>query len=113
MRLVNEADGCSPEIQSVVKLDWFGHRSVEAAVAEDIAEPLSQTLEHVCTGIERHRVPDRLLDRAKLIDPVAVIGMVVGDDHAIQSGDVGLKQLLADVRAAIDEKPLSVAFNQD
>jgi hypothetical protein len=42
-----------------------------------------------------------------------MIGMIVGDDHLVQAGDIGFKQLLAEIRSAVDQKALPTTFYQD
>ncbi len=63
--------------------------------------------------MERHRPADRLRDRAQLVDPVAMVAVVVGDDHAAELADLGGKQLRAKVGPAVDQHPFAVAFDQD
>jgi hypothetical protein len=42
-----------------------------------------------------------------------MIGMVVGNDDPVDIDNVGNQELLAQVRAAIDQQPLAFAFDQD
>ncbi len=49
----------------------------------------------------------------QVVDPVTMVGMVMGDDDPANVDDVGGKQLLAKVGPAVDEKPLARAFEQD
>jgi hypothetical protein len=39
--------------------------------------------------------------------------MVMGDDHLIQAGDISFKQLLAEIRSAVDQKAFTTTFYQD
>ena len=43
----------------------------------------------------------------EVIDPVAMICMVMGDDHAVDVDYTRCKQLLAKVGTAVDEKSLA------
>jgi hypothetical protein len=40
-------------------------------------------------------------------------GVVMGDDHLIQAGDISFKQLLAEIRSAVDQKAFTTTFYQD
>src|SRR6476659_8107985 len=63
--------------------------------------------------MKRHRSTNRLGDGPQLIDPIAMIAMHVRDDEAVEVIYPGREQLLAQVRTAIDEHPLLVAFDKD
>jgi len=54
-----------------------------------------------------------VLDRAELVDSVTMIGVIVGDDDAIQFGYVGREQLLTEVRTTVDQQALSTALDED
>jgi hypothetical protein len=58
-------------------------------------------------------VTEGLGDCTQLVDAVAMIGMVVSNDHGVDGGDLGFEKLLADIRATIDEEAASVALDQD
>ncbi len=36
--------------------------------------------------MKRNRAPEQLRGRPQIIDPMAVVGMVVGDDNAVEPG---------------------------
>jgi hypothetical protein len=42
-----------------------------------------------------------------------MIGMIVGDDHAIDRRNLRLEQLLADVRPTIDKEPAAPTLEKD
>src|SRR5579884_1995448 len=63
--------------------------------------------------MERQRMTERLSDRAKLVDSVAVIAVRVSHDYAVETTNLGGKQLLPEVRSAIDEQAFSVALDED
>src|SRR5688572_1688691 len=52
-------------------------------------------------------------DMSQVIDAVAVVGMIMGDDHPFQVRDVRRQQLLPHIGTAIDQQPLAVAVDQD
>src|SRR3546814_3969983 len=47
----------------------------------------------------------------QVVDAVTMIGMVMGVDDCVDPPDVGCKQLLPQVRAGIDEDPVSVGLH--
>ena len=64
-------------------------------------------------GMERHRAAKMLRDLPQIVDAVAMVGMIVGDDDPVDAGDVRRQQLLAQIGAAIDQQALAAAFDQD
>jgi hypothetical protein len=44
---------------------------------------------------------------------MAMIGMIVGDDHAIDRRNLRLEQLLADVGTTVDEEPAAPTLEKD
>jgi hypothetical protein len=52
-------------------------------------------------------------DLPKVVDPVAVIGMVVSDNDPINVSQPGNQQLFAKVRPAIHQQLLTSAFDED
>src|SRR5208337_739299 len=48
--------------------------------------------------------PGLLVERSQIVDPMRVIGVRVGDQYGIDVLDVGLDQLLAQIRSRIDER---------
>ena len=101
--LIDEAYDRVAEIENVRKFDRFGNGSIEAAAAEDVAEPFPQAFENIDAGVERDRFTSHVLDRAEFVDSMTMIRMIVGDDDSIQFGYVGGEQLLAQVGSAVDQ----------
>ena len=58
-------------------------------------------------------VAEMMRDLPQIVDPVAMIGMVVGDHHPGEIGGFGGEQLFAHVGAAIDQHPRARAFDKD
>ena len=100
--LIDKADRGLPQKHRIQKLDRLCDRSVKAPAPENIAEAFLQAFEDVRTRVERYRPSQDLLDRAKLIDAVTMVGMIVGYDDAVERRNVCCEQLLAQVRTAID-----------
>ena len=46
--------------------------------------------------------------RAQIVDAVGVVGVLVGDQHAVEPVDLGLEQLLAQIRRAVDQHARAV-----
>lgn len=111
MGLINEADECVTDCQLLSDFSSLHDRRIETGSSERITEPLFQPLQHIGPRVERHG-PAALRDGAKLVDPMAMIGMVVRDDDAIEVPNAGIQQLLADIGPAVDEEPLSGDLDQ-
>jgi hypothetical protein len=73
---------------------------------------VTKAFERVGTPDQRHRLTSRLHKRPQVVDAVAMIGVVVGDQHRIETPAIGGEQLLPEVRAAIDQQPLVRALDQ-
>ncbi len=48
--------------------------------------------------------------RAQVVDAVGMVGMLMGDQHAIEPIDLGVEQLLAQIRRAVDQNARAVAL---
>ena len=46
-----------------------------------------------------------MVELPQIVDAVAMVGMVVGPDHRLDVADLGVEQLLAQVRAGVDQDP--------
>ena len=64
-------------------------------------------------GVERKWRSRQLRERAKLVDPVAVIGVVVGDDDTVDVTYAGGEQLGSEVGAAVDENRFAADFGEE
>ena len=53
------------------------------------------------------------IERAKIIDPMAVIGMFVGPDDGCRTSTPFRKQLFAQVRRRVDQDTRCLVLNQD
>jgi hypothetical protein len=71
-----------------------------------------QLLENGGASIKRQRSP-ALRNRAKLVDPVAVVGVVVSDDDSIEIADTGIQKLRPNIGSAIHQEPLAAAFHKE
>ena len=71
------------------------------------------SIERVGTGMERDWPADMLGHLAQVVDTVAMIGMVMGDDHTGKVGRTRVKQLPAQIGTAIDQQSSARAFDQD
>ena len=52
-------------------------------------------------------------NRAKLVEAVAMVGMIVGPDHRVQTVEAGVQRLLAKIRAGVDEDVGAFVADQD
>src|SRR5579864_1374665 len=88
-------------------------RSVKVGLLESISEAEFKLVEDVPPRVERRRAAKRLRNRPKLVDPVAMVAVGVGDDDPVKSADIGGKKLLAKVRPAIDQHSFAGAVDQN
>jgi hypothetical protein len=49
----------------------------------------------------------------QIVDPMTMIGMIMGNDHAIDVGRPGCEQLLAKIRTAIHQQRFAAALDQN
>lgn len=63
--------------------------------------------------MKRHFASSELCNLPKIVDTMAVIGVIMGNDDPIDVGPAGCKQLLAEIRSAVDQQRLAAAFDQD
>ena len=106
------ADGERP-----VDLIAVDDRPVEAL---DVAPTAEQVV--VAVGDEGQRrgcregldiMPDETLHHAQVVDTVDVIGMFMGVEHRIDLVDVGIQQLVAEVRRGVDQHRRAAGLDQD
>jgi hypothetical protein len=103
MRLIAEAD--TGVAQFPVANDRLrpGDGRIECIAFEDVTEALLDPLQQVGSAMDRHLVAPVMRNLPQVVDAMQMIGMVVRDDHAIYLADVRRIQLLAYVRAAVDQ----------
>ena len=53
---------------------------------------------------------EQLLE-AQIVDAMGVVGMLMGDQHAVEPIDLRLEQLLAQIRRAVDQNAGAAALN--
>src|SRR4029078_4606611 len=88
-------------------------RPKEVRRLERIGEAELQHLQHAGTRVKRHRAVDRLRHGPKLVDAGAMVAMRVRDDDAAKLPPLRCKKLLAKVGPAVDQDPLTGAFDED
>lgn len=113
MRLVHEARDRVAEAQLLIQFPGFDNRPIKFGLLKGISETVPQLIEYRRSRMKRDRTAERLGDRPQLVDPVAMIAMRVGNDHAVEPRGSGREQLLTKVGAAIDKQRLLAAFDQD
>src|SRR4249919_715982 len=107
MRLVYETHHGLSEADMLLDLSAGDDRSVEVRLRKSIFEAQLQLVQYIPARMQRNRSADRLRHGPQLIDAVAMVAMRVRDDHAVKLADLGCEQLLAKVRPAVDQHPLS------
>jgi hypothetical protein len=113
VRLVDNAYLRTAEGQFRTDFDRFAYRTIEARRLEDVTEPSPEPLEHVGSAIEWDRLAQGLRDCPQFVDAMAMVGMIVGDDHAIDRRNLRLEQLLADVGPTVDKEPAAPTLEKD
>ena len=113
VRLIHEAQIRLAEWEVGTELSGFRYCRVDAGILEDVAEARRQPIEDVSPGIDWHRSFANLRDPPEIVYSMAMVGMIVGDDHAIDTVDLSGQQLSPHIGSAIDQQPLSGALDQD
>ena len=70
---------------------------------EAIGEALPELLSGQLVVIHGNPPPPVIGHHAQIIDAVGMVGMVMGEKHAVEPADAHVQQLLAEVRRAVDE----------
>ena len=102
MRLLDEAHGRVTELQLVRKDAALDNRAIEFGLREGVGEPIPQALQRRFIAINGYGPVNRLREWSKLIDPMHMVAMVVGDDQRIDLPDTRGEQLLAKIGPTID-----------
>src|SRR5207253_6593456 len=113
VRLIDETDLRLAEGPVRAELVPFQDGPIEIGSGKGISEALFQARKGLAVGMQRHCVAQRRGDRPQVVETVAMIAMIVGDNHRVDPAQVGSEQLLTKVGAAIDQHPLPSAFDQD
>src|SRR3954468_13123875 len=88
-------------------------RRIAVLAGKGVGEAQLQAVERLTARIARHRAAAGVVELPQIVDAVAMIGMVVGPDHCLDVVDVGIEQLLAKVRAGVDQDPHPLPRDQD
>ena len=113
MGLVDEAQCGIADDQCLAKRMRIKHGRIKWRTFKGISEPPGKAGERFRASVERYRGANMLRHLAQIIDPVAMIGMVVGDNHTGQIGGFRGEQLLTHVGTAINQQMLARAVEQD
>jgi hypothetical protein len=113
VRLIDEAERRSTKHHLILDFPSFDNRWIEACLNESIDKTTGKLIQHIRSAVDRHGSLESLCNWSQIVDPMYVIGMVMGDDYSIHSANAGGKKLLAEVRPAIDQQALAAAFHQD
>src|SRR4051812_10155936 len=113
VRLVDDLHGNAVQVHMIGQQVGGGDGGIAALAVEGIGETLLQAFQGLEPGVTGHRLPAGMIELTKIVDAVAMIGMVVGPDHPVDAGDVDVEQLLAKVRPRIDQDPGLVVGDED
>jgi hypothetical protein len=111
--LIDEADLRTTERQLRLDGSWFHKGRIESGAGESIGEALLKPRNDLCASVERDRATEPLGDWTKLVETVAMVSMIMGDDQMVNFTDFCCEELLPQIGAAIDQQPFAAAFNKD
>jgi hypothetical protein len=74
-------------------------------VVENVRKPSRETIERFASPVDGKRSTAAHGDGAQIVDPVRVVGVIVGVKHRIDPVHVGRDELHAQLRRRIDEEP--------
>ena len=103
LKAFERASGTTGKVAVTSERLRVDNRRIKRCAVKGIGEALGEALERVGPRVERDRGACVMRDLAQIVDSVAMIGMIVGNDHAGDIGGVGDEQLFAHVRAAIHQ----------
>src|SRR4030095_8959240 len=113
MGLIDDAHAGISEGDALFDLPRLGDRPIEIAFLEGIRKALFEAREGFGPAVDRNGPTDCLGDRPQFVDAVDVVAMVMGCNDGMETIDIRIEQLLAQVRAAIDQNPFAIAFDED
>ena len=111
VRLVDETQHRPAQHEIAIERLGFDDCAINSYVLKEIGETAAKPLQHFRARKERHPGPGTA--RSALVDAVAMVGMVVRNENLTDIDPIRGQQLLAQVRPAVDQQPLAIAFNQD
>jgi hypothetical protein len=80
---------------------------------EGVAEAAAKRGERLLARIAAHRSAAGMIELPEIVDPMAMIGMIVGPDDRLDIFYAGVDQLLSQVRRGIDENSAGAIFDED
>jgi hypothetical protein len=111
--LVDKVQFCTPQPHRPFDRDRIEDRWIKRRSFKGIAESFPKPTDGIGPRMNRYRAADMMRDLAEIVDAMAMIGMIVRDDHAVDFDQFGRQQLFAHVRPTIDQQPFPIAFDQD
>ena len=88
-------------------------RGATELAGADIAETLARAATSLFSSIAGDRSAASVSQRTQVVDPVAMVGMIVGPEHGIEATDPVRQQLAATVGRGIDQNSAALIVFQD
>ena len=97
-----------------LRSDELQYRRIVAAGRRHkaVGEPQQDMLRGRLIEIDRNAPPLMQHHRTQIVDAMGLIGMLVGEKHRVDVIDIGVDQLLAQIRRGIDHDPRGAAFRR-
>ena len=97
MWLINDGDIDIADRQLIRKRCRRDSWRISAVALERVGETLGQRIQDSGSRIGRHRPAACLIKLPKIIETVAMIGMIVRPDDSVDVGNIGVQQLLTQI----------------
>src|SRR3546814_5534151 len=112
VRLIGYSDLEIADSGTVRQLCARDRRRIAAPPLERIGEPLFERRQRIGARQPAHRPADRVIHLPQIVDPVAMIGVIVRPDHRVERRHIGREQLFAQVGAGIDEHARTLMLDE-
>ena len=113
MRSVDERHRRRAQLQAFLDSSGIDYGGVKWRALKGIGKTALKPLQSARTRVKRNWATGRLGNLTEVVDAMAMVGMVVGDDHTGQIDQLGCEQLRAHVGTAIDKQVIAVALNHN
>ena len=89
------------------------HLLIKCHSFKQIFESVLKMFQRIRARVQRNDASSKLRYLPQIVDPMAMVGMVMSNDHTIDVSRPGCEQLLAKIRTAIHQQRLAAALDQD
>jgi hypothetical protein len=113
MRLIDESENRPCQLHRFLDWNRIENRRIKRRSFKGISEPLDEAPQRFGPRVKRYGPLKPVCYLPKVIDAMAMIGVIVGDDDMVDRRHIGREQLLPEVRPAVDQQLLAPAFDQN